>query len=234
MPTYQLLRNPSANRVFGGEVARLGAAELQITAPFVTDVTDIGGAGYWRFDAPQLDDGQLAALASNSAALALFEQVGDLLRPIDLPEFSALDTDLVSIPKYQGKTNEQFTQLLLNVTLATVERDPTGARQVLDPMAGRGTTLSTALLAGCDAYGVELDRKAFDQAAAFYKTYLRRKRVKHTADVRPVRRDGKSLGSKFEAKIQTRAGNRTLELFTGDARDSAKLYREEDLRRHRH
>ena len=36
---------------------------------------------------------------------------------------------------------------------------------------------------------MEGDEKAFEQMAAFYKTYLRRGRVKHKADVTAVRRE---------------------------------------------
>nr|WP_285127244.1 hypothetical protein [Propionibacterium freudenreichii] len=32
-----------------------------------------------------------------------------LLRPIELPRSDVLDDDLVTIPKYRGKTNELFT-----------------------------------------------------------------------------------------------------------------------------
>ena len=35
------------------------------------------------------------------------------------------DDDLLTIPKYPGKTNEQFTRLLLNVTLASTAFTPT-------------------------------------------------------------------------------------------------------------
>ncbi|MDO5678436.1 MAG: site-specific DNA-methyltransferase, partial [Propionibacteriaceae bacterium] len=149
---------------------------------------------------------------------------GPLLRPVPLPKPFLLDDDLVTIPKYHGKTNEQFTQLLVNVTLAAITREPTGPRQILDPLAGRGTTLSTALLLGHDAYGVEGDAKAFELMASFYKTYLRRGRIKHTADVSPVRRDGKAIGKRFDAEITTAAGKRVIAAFTGDTRDSALLF----------
>ena len=44
-----------------------------------------------------------------------------------------------------------------------------------------------------DSFSVSEDvLKAFEQQASFYKTYLRRKRLKHSAEVRPVRRDGAS------------------------------------------
>ncbi|GAA4890886.1 SAM-dependent methyltransferase [Tessaracoccus lubricantis] len=231
MPRYLMLRTPSANRVYAGESGPLTAAELEITAPFATVIAEetLAGVGYLSFDAPELNEGQLHAVARQSAAFALFADESQpegsaMLRPVALPQPFLLDDDLVTMPKYQGKTNEQFTHLLLGVTLAAVTREPTGPRQVLDPLAGRGTTLSTALMLGHDAYGVEGDAKAFELMASFYKTYLRRGRIKHTADVKPVRREGKTVGKRFDAEITTAEGKRVITAFTGDTRDSAALF----------
>lgn len=226
MPDYLLLRSPSANRVYAGEAAALTAAELEITAPFASGCAeaDVAGIGYLAFGAEPLSASELATVASQSAAFALFERSGNLLAPVALPRVDVLDDDLVTIPKYQGKTNEQFTRLLFNVTLAACTREATGRRQVLDPMAGRGTTLSTALMAGCDAYGVEADAKAFEQMAAFYTTWLRRKRLKHRAGTTSVRRDGKVIGRRFDATLTTGDHELTLTAFTGDTRASADLF----------
>jgi len=226
MPRYLMLRTPSANRVYAGESGPLTAAELELTAPFAADIADVdvAGVGYLSFEAPELSEGQADTVSRQSACFALFESEGDLLRPVPLPRAFALDDDLVTIPKYQGKTNEQFTQLLVGVTLAAVTREPTGPRQILDPLAGRGTTLSTALLLGHDAYGVEGDAKAFEQMASFYTTYLRRKRLKHTADTTPVRRDGKSVGKRFDAEIRGEGAALHVTAFVGDTRDSAALF----------
>lgn len=226
MPRYLMLRTPSANRVYAGESGPLTAAELEITAPFASGISavEIAGVSYLGFEAATLPDAHLGAVARQSACFALFEEAGDLLRPVALPRAFALDDDLITIPKYQGKTNEQFTQLLLGVTLAAVTREPTGPRQILDPLAGRGTTLSTALMFGHDAYGVEGDTKSFEQMASFYKTYLRRNRIRHTADVTPVRRDGKAVGRRFDATITTDDHQMKLTAFTGDTRQSADLF----------
>lgn len=226
MPRYLMLRTPSANRVYAGEAATLTEAELKITAPFAADVgdTDVAGVGYLGFDAPDLTEGQLDVVARQSACFALFRQEGDLLAPVALPRPLVLDDDLVTIPKYQGKTNEQFTHLLLGVTLAAVTREPTGPRQILDPLAGRGTTLSTALMLGHDAYGVEGDEKAFEQMVSFYRTYLRRKRIKHAADTSSVRREGKVIGRRFEGEIRRDGEALHITAFTGDTRDSASLF----------
>ena len=219
MPGYLMLLAPSANRVYAGSAPRLAAAELHATCPGVSNVEaiELAQVPYLSFTT---DEERLDVLARQSACFALFEREGDLLRPIPLPDVFTLDDDLVTIPKYHGKTNEQFTQLLLNVTLGAVTREADGRRQVLDPMSGRGTTLTTALRQGYDAYGVERDEKAFEAMAAYLKTYFRRKRMKHTANVTPVKRGGRSIGNRFDLHV----AGLTSTVFTGDTRESAKLF----------
>ncbi len=214
-----MLLAPSANRVYAGSAPQLAVAELKATCPGAFDVepVELAGVPYLAFTA---DEGALDMVALQSGCFALFEHREGLLRPVELPKVFRFPDDLVTIPKYQGKTNEQFTQLLLNVTLGAVTREADGRRQVLDPMAGRGTTLSTALRQGHDAYGVELDDKAFEAAASFWKSYFRRKRMKHTADVTPVKRNGRAVGRRLDLRVD----GLTATMFTGDARDSAQLF----------
>ena len=227
-----MLLAPSANRVYTQATPALAAAELAVTAPFASAITptQLAGVGYLGFETEALGDPQLATLAGQSTRLALFAREGELLRPVELPTVGVMDDDLVSIPKYPGKTNELFTRLLLNVTLTQITSQRPGQRlQVLDPLAGRGTTLLTAWTLGLDAYGVESDVKAFEQLAAYLKTYLRRKRLKHAAAVTPVRREGQSRSQRLDATVrlgETRPGAPTLELavLTGDTTDSARLF----------
>src|SRR2546430_2532317 len=61
---------------------------------------------------------------------------------------------------------------------------------ILDPMAGRGTTLQEAWLAGHNGYGVELDVKAVEALAAHMTTWLRHKRSEE-------RRVGKECRSRW-------------------------------------
>lgn len=220
---YLLLRSPSANRVYADEAGRLASAELVVTADFAKDVTRtrLAGVEYIGFESNQLVP---EVVAAQSSALALFEAKGELLRPVELPVVDALDEDLVTIPKYQGKTNEQFTKLLLNVTLSAVDREAEGPRQILDPLCGRGTTLTTAWRAGHDGYGVEADEKAFEAMASFLTTWLRRKRLKHQVATTPIRRDGRAIGKRFDAWVQSTIGRLNLSVMTGDTRDSAVLY----------
>ncbi|MEV7226435.1 MULTISPECIES: SAM-dependent methyltransferase [Polymorphospora] len=212
MTEYALLLAPSANRVYADAAGRMTRAELAVLAAAgvldgpVGDIAEreIAGVGYVTFEAtPSRRD--VDRLANLSAAYALFERVGDdLLRPVPLHPLARFDDDLITIPKYAGKTNEQFTRLLLNVTLLASASAPGMLdRQlvVLDPLCGRGTTLNQALMYGYDAIGVELDGKDVDAYSAFLRTWLKRKRLKHTAETTPVRRDRRLVARRFEAVL---------------------------------
>lgn len=227
-----MLLDPSANRVYRQATARLAAAELAVTTDFVSDITvdRLGNAPALRFRADEVDE---LALANQSSQLVTFEQADGRLAPLELPRVEVLEDDLLTIQKYQGKTNEAFTRLLLHLTCSQVRRP--GPLTVLDPLAGRGTTLLAAWLAGHHGYGVEADDKAFEALAGYLKTYLRTKRLKHSADITPVRRDGRNLGRRLDVTVRlgapthdrpARPGLPNLELtvFTGDARDSAALF----------
>lgn len=233
MSSYLLMIAPSGNRVYAAGSAPLAAAELAVCGgEGVTEVevVRIAGADYVSFTAPDpLPADLVAVLAGHSLRLAVFARTGaveePLLRPVDVGDADVLDDDLVTIPKYPGKTNELFTRLLLNVTLAQVQRRDARPLTVLDPLCGRGTTLTTAWLAGHHGAGVDADLKTVEQTATFLKTWLRRKRLKHTAEVRPVRRDGKNLGKRLDAEVRPETGGAlTMTVFSGDTRQSAELF----------
>src|SRR3954465_501090 len=183
MSRYAMLLAPSANRVYADQAGRLSRAELAAFRPVLSgDVTDvdaeaIGGVEYLTFDADLLPR-DVAYLSNMSAAYALFERAGDdLLRPVELTPLARYDSDLITIPKYAGKTNEQFTKLLLNLTLlasASARRMLDGHLVVGDFLAGRGTTLNQALMYGYDAVGVELDPKDVEAYKLFLQTWLKR------------------------------------------------------------
>ena len=229
MPKYLMLLAPAANRVYAAGAEQLAAAELEIcTGVQSVEPTEVAGVGYLGFTA----DSPPAGLAGQSAFLGLFERCEDLLRPVEVALPSGpLGGDLVSIPKYPGKTNEQFTRLLLNLTLSQIERaeEITKPLTILDPMCGRGTTLTTAWLMGHHGAGVESDVRAIEALNAFLRTYLRRARVKHRIELNPVRRDGKALGKKLQVELG-RAGQAdnndqlSMTIFTGDTRDSKRLW----------
>lgn len=223
MPTYLMLLSPAANRVYAAAAQELAGAELEICAGVEgVEPVELAGVEYLGFtaDQPPVDIG------AQSAFLGLFERADDLLRPVVVQQRSGpVGEDLVTIPKYPGKTNEQFTRKLMNLTLSQVQRrgSEAGPMTILDPLCGRGTTLTTAWLLGHHGAGVESDVRAVEALNAFLRTYLRRGRVKHRIELNPVRRDGKALGKKLE--VQLGDGDRlSMSIFTGDTRDSKRLW----------
>lgn len=208
---YALLVQPAANRVYAAASVELTCAELE-----VLNQTALGGAisglgpaviagvPYVVFEAAELDSRAVAYLSNLSSVFALFARRDGLLEPVELSPLDRFDDDLLTIQKYQGKTNEHFTKLLLNVTVLSsragsemVDR----RLRVLDPVAGRGTTLNQILMYGWDAAGLDLDEKDFDAYAAFLGTWLKRKRIKHHLEVTRIRRQKQSLGRQLKASV---------------------------------
>jgi hypothetical protein len=209
--SYALLLRPAANRVYAAGAMPLAMAELRVfldhdpgAAGAEVGSCEIAGTPYLTISGPQLSAASIASLSNLSAAYALFELTDDeLLRPIPLTPLDRYDEDLLTILKYSGKTNEQFTKLLLNVTAlaSSLTRDGLDRPlRVLDPMCGRGTTLNQALMYGWHASGVDLDRKDVDGYATFLKTWLEHKRLKHKLKVVQVRRDRKVIGRRLDAE----------------------------------
>jgi hypothetical protein len=230
MADLLILLAPSANRVYASEANRLVAAELKVMIgahdhPSIQTVT-LAGIEYLTLKMDTLDEHIMSALGRLSGFYAAFQRSEDRLLPIEVGTPDLFDDDLVTIPKYPGKTNEQFTRLLINVTLASMRRSSSGPISILDPMCGRGTTLSTAMMLGCNAAGVEVDAKAVEAYASYLRTYWRRKRLKHTLEVSPVRREGKVIGKRLEAEVipAGREQRLALTVFSGDTRQSAALF----------
>jgi SAM-dependent methyltransferase len=242
MAGYALLLLPSANRVYAEAAAGLARAELELfgtagPAGQLSEIaeTTIGGVGYVTFEAPALDASAIALLSNLSAGYALFERSGGLLRPVTLHRLDRYDDDLITIQKYQGKTNEQFTKLLLNVTLLSssfAAEILTRKLSVLDPLCGRGTTLNQALMYGFDAAGVDLDQKDFAAYRAFLQTWLQRKRLKHRVSYDgPVRRNGKVVARRLQVSMAPslddwKAGaTQLLDVVSADTVATAEFFR---------
>ena len=241
MTRYALLILPAANRVYADASVRLSRGELEVfdlcaLGGRIGDVeeTVIGGVPYVSFSADQLSPRDAAMLANLSSIYALFELDGELLRPVGLRRLDRLDDDLVTIQRYQGKTNEHFTKLLLNVTLVSSAfgSDLLDRRfKVFDPLCGRGTTLNQALLYGFDAAGMDLDARDFDAYAHFFQTWLKDKRLKHRVETERVRRHHATVGRRLHAtfslsKQRRLAGDsQELEVVNADTTLALEFFR---------
>lgn len=238
------LRAPSANRVYAGasgplavrEAERVLSAHLGVAAR--ARLRTIAGVEHLELtaDAPRDD---LARIASGlSSTMALFEPVRtherdhELLDPVPLAAVHRHGSELETTLRYAGKTNEQFTALLLNLAAAASERRAgllDGTLRVLDPMCGRGTTLSRALRLGLSPVGADLDKVDHEAYRAFLLTWMRAQRLKHTSSSGRLSAHGRVLGSRFTAelardKAAQRAGEvQTLTLLRCDAADLAAV-----------
>jgi hypothetical protein len=212
MTRYALLTLPSTNRVYTGASVALMQAELAVFSQSVlggrlSDVSasTIAGVPYVTFEADGFGDRDAAFIANLSSVYALFQLEDGLLRPVELHPLDRFDDDLITIQKYQGKTNEQFTKLLLNVTLlSSASAADMLDRQlaVLDPLCGRGTTLNQALMYGYDAAGVDRDQQDYEAYSTFIQTWLKRKRVKHHVEYNgPVRRNGQLAARRLQVRL---------------------------------
>jgi hypothetical protein len=243
MPAYALLLRPAPNRVYSKGAAGLNQAELSVLNERVlngslhaVEPVVIGGVDYVRFSAAEtMSADDVARLSNLSSAFALFQIEDDgRLVPVALAPVAHLDDDLLTIQRYKGKTNEQFTKLLFNVTLAASAHAadwPTRRLRVLDPACGRGTSLNQGLVYGFDVDGIEIDRAAYDAYHTFFVTWLKDKRYKHQVHTMPLRRDGKVVGRRLEVvfardKHEYKADDvQRVRLVNDDTRQAGDHYR---------
>jgi len=208
MTDYAFLLLPAMNKVYAEASAQLSVGELgvlneRILGNRLRDIAEerIGGVRYIRFAADSLEERDVRYLSNLSSIYALFEIADGLLRPIELRPIDRFDDDLITIQKYQGKTNEHFTKLLLNVTFASTsfaqemfERRMT----ILDPLCGRGTTLNQVVMYGWNATGIDIDERDIEAYEQFVSTYLKRKHIKHDLQSSAIREKKKQVGRRFD------------------------------------
>lgn len=226
-----VLRAPSANRVYAqaagalalseahwvlgahlGAVPRLrqrsvgGMEALEVHgAPALTDAPAPTGTPGEDVELGRL----LGSLSSTLGVLDVIEEPSSgqeepLLRPRALPAVLHHPADLETILRYPGKTNEQFTALLVNLAAALSARRAglfDGTLSLLDPLCGRGTTLNRALRLGLSPLGAEIDRKDVEAYRTFLGSWLRTHRVRHTLDSTRLTVHGEQLGIRVEAEL---------------------------------
>ncbi len=232
MPTYSLLVQPSFNRVYAKGAAAIGAAELDTIAALARPgrfqpATQVRRGGVDYLDVTTDDElgaADLQLLAELSSTFTLFAARDDgALLPLACAPTALFDDDLLSTLRYSGKTNDQFTKLLLNLALAASDGGidalvgggiPAGEQQrfrVLDPVCGRGTTLNQAVMQGLDAVGIDAAKKDHELYVAFLKKYLQDHRVKHSSESFTVKKGPAAPAARTTFTITPPPGHRPVE-----------------------
>ena len=233
MPTYAILQNPGHNRVYFKTARAMAHLELKLAGGKMTSEPAnireeiIGGLPYLLFDteAP-LAGKDMFIISRLSFVYGIFEwHDKKLLKPQEKkPEYYFESDDITTILKYNGKTNELFTRMMLNIAAFSTQFD--GPLDVFDPLCGKGTTIFESLLCGHNAYGVEMDSKLAHEAYTFLKKYLENARYKHSTH---QERQGMKnyTATRYQVKLnRSKAGNPlAAEFISGDTRDVKSFYR---------
>jgi hypothetical protein len=161
----------------------------------------------------------LSRLGATSEVHQYFENLGEvegpLLRPIE-PQFTPfVPLEMAEVRRYKGKTNEVFTQVLLNMALfaGAYAGRFTERLRILDPLAGGGTTLFLGLAAGYDAFGIELERQDVETTAVFTRQYLHSEHIPY----KELDERGRRAGRRYQFEIGQKGATRLLALAHGDA-----------------
>ncbi len=238
MTTYAILCNPGHNRVYFGEALRLSTGELALCSRrFSAACSDIGcrdiaGVPYICLSVEdKLSGADIRILSRLSFTYALFELHGELLAPIGLTPWPQVDPKMSGMLKYQGKTNELFTRLMLNVALYSSDYCDAERVSLLDPVCGRGTTLFEGLSLGLDSFGIDIDGKSVSEGYHFAKKFFELEKYKHTVKTERLSGENRSYSfvrHRFEvsrSKDEQKHGRAlTLELAEGDSEHTAKLH----------
>ena len=187
---YGIILWPHANARYQTESARLARAELSIMLRNICPTAAVAeemrsDINMLIFDTEnELTYAQVSRIAGHSLMYSMFEIHGEMLKPVCGRPEAYVGADLPGILKYKGKTNEQFTDMVINTALYSSAFAEKGNERLkfIDPMCSRGTSLFLALNRGWDADGTDIDGADIREMNQFFKRYLEYHRIKHTSD----------------------------------------------------
>jgi DNA modification methylase len=238
---YAILYNPGHNRVYYETSLKLSISEFNIVAQKISSVYDnlqtqnICGIDYLTFQTNnELTESDVKILSDLSFVYALFkvENINNevYLKPIKKTKEDFIDESISTILKYSGKTNELFTRMIIN--LAYYSQNNNENIKLLDPIAGKGTTLYEGLIKGYDVYGIEIADSVVNESYHFIKKYLETARYKFEYASMKISGPNKSFTSirhTFETaktKDEFKSKNKkTIELISGNTLYANKYYK---------
>ena len=240
MISYAIMISPRHKRVYMERSQAIAINELIFTGGLLSQPVnnireaEIGGLPYLLFDGERAFLPQdIRRLSRLSFTYAIFELRYGLLAPVEIDCGYFIDEDISSILKYTGKTNELFTRLMINLALSHHSQPETV--KLLDPMAGKGTTLYEGLMQNCDVYGIEIDPKPAYESFVYIKKHLEMAKYKHsnhTEKTGGVDASGKKFAAtRYQVELSRskeaqRAGQtHQFEIIAGDTRHTRAFYK---------
>ena len=234
---YALLLKPHANVRYRQSLEKLAKIELECMLQAwgledaAVSVQEMAGEPFLTFETEKMTDEAWKEISRHSS-ICLAAQVAEngALVPVARNVQGVLPDDLPHVLKYKGKTNADFTYLMLHCAKAASAFAKTDAPlRVLDPMCGKATTLFCAMCEGNDAAGIETDIKSLQEADAYYARFLKLHRLKHkhTEQSRTLPKGGSAQSVVFEVAADAQAMKEgrviKLEMINGDAARAAEM-----------
>ncbi len=201
---YAILCSPGHNRVYFETSLKLSIAEFNIVGrKLSTGFEDIQhqkicDIDYITFQTNnELTQHDIKIISDLSFFYALFkiEYVHEELyfKPIKKEKENFVDESISTILKYTGKTNEIFTRMMINI--AFYSQDNTENIKLLDPIAGKGTTLYEGLIKGYNVYGIEIGYNVVNEGCHFVKKFLETSRYKFNYSTMKISGPNKSFSA---------------------------------------
>lgn len=243
MNQYAILANPGHNRIYFDTAMSIACSELSaIAGAYDIELMNVeeGKLGLpacicFNTNEPLSEDA-LKAIGTSSIYYALFEVVDNgLLRAISPQDFKTFPESMTQILKYTGKTNEQFTRLMVNLAVSACKTN-SNIIKLMDPMCGKGTTLYEGLIRGFDVVGVEIDDKWVHEIETFIVRFMKTGKYKHRIQTAKIPGpNGKKMADSFTLtaaveKEDFLAGNyQTMQLYSADTRKVDSLVKKKSV-----
>ncbi len=239
--TYALLFHPGHNRVYFDTSLALSLSEFTVvaakmpSAPENLRLEEMAGLKFLLFDtALPLTKADKDILSDLSFLYAIFKLTEEgALIPVAKTRGDFVDDSMSQILKYTGKTNEIFTRMMINLAVYSLEKLPENRPlRLLDPIAGKGTTLYEGLIKGYDVAGIEIGDTVVNESFHFIKRFFETAKYKFEHDSCRISGPGKAftaLKHTFTVaptKKDYKAKNvRTLELVAGNSLNGRHFYK---------
>lgn len=239
---YAILRYPHQNSRYYASTQKLLENELTILCSALQmnvsslQYETIGGLELLTFETVSLEGVMLEAVQRISSLFALFRVEAGGLVPMNEGKKTYFPRDMSSILKYAGKTNEDFTAMMINVgVFASAFADQfREALNIFDPMCGRGTTLYEGLIMGYNVSGVEIKKTECQEIDKYMKRYLKYHKFKHDASHQTIHtKDGKGIKYTIETADTTdhfkEKDRRSIQFANGNTLHANDFYKKQSF-----
>lgn len=216
MKHIYLLISPEVKGAYFADYIECSLSELLYCVKDINaEVISIGLLNFISF---QISEERLSELTKLSFYQGIFEYDDGKLSPLDISPAFGLHDSFIFGSKFKGKTNERFTQMMINVGIASIDKK--AKIKLLDPMCGRATTLLWSMRYGMSSKGVELDSKALGDIKQIVRKWSKICSVSIKTKDGFISKKAKSSGGKF---LEVVSKETNFKVVTGNTENTGDL-----------